>query len=291
MSRRKILAAVAALVELAMLAGCGAQPPSGQDTGQTGASAFTLFTVAGYTVPEDARGVAAIGNGALTEVSPVWYQPTESGGLIFASRQAERSAAAITTAAQSDHVALIPSISNYRAGQWDSALIHQIISDPQTRAAHITTIVDMTKSHQWAGIDIDYESLSAADRSGFSAFIGELGSALRQAGKRLTVTVHAKTSEPGDWSGARAQDWKALGAAAGEVRVMASTTRPRAQRQGQSRHCPGYRAYCGWLSARYPATKSSSACPPTAMTGSAVSPVTTYSGPQPKQSRRRMPRQ
>lgn len=221
MSRRKILAAVAALVELAMLAGCGAQPPSGQDTGQTGASAFTLSTVAGYTVPEDARGVAAIGNGALTEVSPVWYQPTESGGLIFASRQAERSAAAITTAAQSDHVALIPSISNYRAGQWDSALIHQIISDPQTRAAHITTIVDMTKSHQWAGIDIDYESLSAADRSAYSAFIGELGSALRQAGKRLTVTVHAKTSEPGDWSGARAQDWKALGAAADEVRVMA----------------------------------------------------------------------
>jgi spore germination protein YaaH len=35
------------------------------------------------------------------------------------------------------------------------------------------------------------------------------------------MTVHAKTSEPGDWSGARAQDWRALGAAADEIRVMA----------------------------------------------------------------------
>ncbi len=35
------------------------------------------------------------------------------------------------------------------------------------------------------------------------------------------MTVHAKTAEPGTWPGARAQDWRAIGAAADEVRVMA----------------------------------------------------------------------
>jgi spore germination protein YaaH len=37
----------------------------------------------------------------------------------------------------------------------------------------------------------------------------------------LSVTLHAKVSEPGDWSGARAEDWRALGESADELRIMA----------------------------------------------------------------------
>lgn len=220
--KRPLLVTLVALVALAPLTGCGAsQSPQSPASTPTTQSAFTLRTVAGYLAPEDTRGVTALSSDPLTEASPVWYQPTESGGLIFASSEAQKSANSITAAAQSRHIALMPSLSNYRNGHWDSALIHGIITEPQKRATHITAILDIVQSHQWAGIDIDYESLYAADRSAFSAFALDLSDALHQAGKRLSVTVHAKTTEPGDWSGARAQDWQALGKVADEVRVMA----------------------------------------------------------------------
>jgi len=202
------------------MAGCGVQSseqgvdPSSQNAGNSQA-------VAGYIVPEDLRGVAALGNGVLTEVSPVWYQPAESGQLLFASAEADEPVAGIERGAASHRVMLLPSIANYRDGHWDGALIHRIITSPKIRESHVAAIVSLVTSHGWAGIDIDYESLAAADRSAYSGFISGLARALHQARKQLTVTVHAKVDEPGDWSGARAQDWRALGVAADEVRVMA----------------------------------------------------------------------
>ena len=213
---RMILIVMTALAMAASLAGCGSSS-SGQSTSGQG----SLRAIAGYLAPWNPAGVAALGKGALTEVSPVWYQPSPDGQVVIASADALQSQVAIESQASSQNIAILPSISNFRNGQWDGALIHQIITAPQTRARHITAIADLVTSHRWAGIDIDYESLRAADRDAYSAFIRDLAAALHQQGKRLSLTVHAKTSEPGDWSGARAQDWRALGQSADEVRVMA----------------------------------------------------------------------
>ncbi len=216
---RMTLIVMTTLVVGATLAGCGASRP-GQSSQPTNRR-YTLDTIAGYLAPWNLSGVAALDEGVLTEVSPVWYQPAPDGQVVFASQQAAQSQSSVESRALSHHVAIVPSISNYRNGQWDAALIHQIITDPQPRAEHIAAIVDLVTRRQWEGIDIDYESLYAADRGAYSVFIRDLATALHQAGKRLTLTVHAKTAEPGDWSGARAEDWRALGESADEVRVMA----------------------------------------------------------------------
>lgn len=188
---------------------------------QLGSIPQAFPAIAGYLVPEDARGTQAISTGDLTEISPVWYQPTDDGQLAFASREAEQSVAHIEADARAHHVALVPSISNFRDGEWDGSLIHRLISNKQLRETHIAAMVSLVTSHQWAGIDLDYESLAASDRNAYSALTHDLADALHHVQKRLTITVHAKTSEPGDWSGARAQDWRALGESADEVRVMA----------------------------------------------------------------------
>jgi GH18 family chitinase len=70
------------------------------------------------------------------------------------------------------------------------------------------------------GIDIDYESLHAVDRAAFSQFLRQLGSALHQQHKLLSVDVHPKTAEPGDWDGPQAQDWAVIGQVADEVRLL-----------------------------------------------------------------------
>jgi len=116
---------------------------------------------------------------------------------------------------------VIPTISNFRNDIWDGDLIRTIISDRRLRERHISAIVDLVRANAWPGIDIDYESLPAASRAAYSAFVRDLAIAVHSEGARLTITVHAKTSEPGTWSGAQAQDWRALGQSADQVRVMA----------------------------------------------------------------------
>jgi spore germination protein len=202
---------VPALLVMALV-GCGVfdGPPDG-------APPPGHVIVAGYAVPWDARSTPGAGAGVLAEVSPVWFQPTDAGTIDYVSDQARASESTVAGAG----VDVTPSIQNFRAGRWDGELVAWLVTDPQRRGSHIAAIVDLVSSRGWPGIDIDYESLPAASRSDYSTFITELADALHALPARLSVTVHAKTSEPGSWHGAQAQDWRAIGAAADEVRVMA----------------------------------------------------------------------
>ena len=62
--------------------------------------------------------------------------------------------------------------------------------------------------------------MAVADRNAFSSFVSALAKALHGQKKILSVTVHPKESEPGNWDGPKAQDWKAIGAAADRVKIM-----------------------------------------------------------------------
>jgi spore germination protein YaaH len=220
----RIASAVAVTaVQVGLLAGAVAAcaAPNGADgaSGDGGGPAPLGggLRVTGYLVPWDPRSEPTVGAGVVTEVSPVWYQPTDAGAVVFASAEARASSEVFGSA----RAPLTPSISNFRAGRWDGELVSRLIADPQRRAAHVATIVELVRAGGWPGIDIDYESLPAASRASYRTFVAELARALHRLPARLSVTVHAKTAEPGEWSGAQAQDWRAIGAAADEVRVMA----------------------------------------------------------------------
>lgn len=233
---RGLLTVASTLLISALMAssGCGAAstsdsaPPSpsssaGNASSRAGAPQPTEpgLGVAGYLVPWDQRSRAAAGAGVLGEVSPVWYQPTETGAVVYASGAARSSVATVDVDVTAHKIALAPSISNFRNGHWDGALVAQLVADRGLRSSHVAAIVDLVRTKHWPTIDIDYESLPASSRASYSAFIAELATALHRVPARLSVTLHAKTAEPGDWPGARAQDWRAIGAAADEVRVMA----------------------------------------------------------------------
>jgi spore germination protein len=215
---RRMLTAASTLLVGALIAGSGCTASS--DLAST-SQARPGLSVAGYLVPWDPGSRVGAGAGILAEASPVWYQPTDTGAVVFASSDARSSVDTVTADAAAHGVSITPSISNYRAGRWDGALIAALVADRGRRSAHVAAIVDLVRSKRWPAIDIDYESLPASSRDSFSAFVAELADALHRVSARLSVTVGAKTAEPGDWSGAQAQDWRSIGAAADEVRVMA----------------------------------------------------------------------
>jgi spore germination protein len=204
---------VAAAVLVAVAAGC-----SQDDDG----ARRTALTVAGYVAPWDQRSRPALDRppAPVGELSPVWYQPTDSGEVRVVDGARGRAGSAATARGE-EPVALVPSVSNFREGRWDGELVAAILDDRERRRAHIEALVEVASAPHVAGIDLDYEALDGADREAYSAFVRDLAEALHDADRTLSVTVHAKTREPGHWPGAEAQDWRALGDAADSVRIMA----------------------------------------------------------------------
>lgn len=178
--------------------------------------------VIGYlTWWDQTRGFQAIQNNSnlFSEVSPFWYMidtsgnvyPNPEGGANMVDQN-------IINYLRSNGIKILPSVYNLVNGAWSSQVVSGIINNATTRQTHINKLVEMARLYD--GIDIDYENLFATDRSSFSSFINDLAVALHNEGKLLAVTVHPKTSEPGNWNGPQAQDWSALGQSADEVRVM-----------------------------------------------------------------------
>lgn len=152
----------------------------------------------------------------LTGVALVMYYLAADGGLI-----AYPEAETIPAWANEQRLAIVPVIANSQQSGWDRDIVAGIIGDPERRRQHIERIIAMVEAAGYPGVEIDYESLTAADRETFSLFIEELAAALHARGKTLSVAVHAKVAEPGEWGGPQAQDWSRLGAAADRIVILA----------------------------------------------------------------------
>ena len=157
------------------------------------------------------------------EINPVWYNLNPAyftpGETPLVKNPLNQDT--ILSVAKFAGIKVLPTIQNFGASNFDRTVIGKIIQDPQLRMVHVQEIVDLVMTENYDGIDIDYENLILEDRQSFSAFISELGQALHQAQKQLSVTVYAKTTAAANWAGPGAQDWASLALAADSLKIMA----------------------------------------------------------------------
>lgn len=105
--------------------------------------------------------------------------------------------------------------------KWDPGRVRQTIGDDSRRRKHVRDLVRLARDQGFDGINIDYEALKPEDREPFTAFIRELGMALRAEGKQLAVALHPKSADPKDEAmGSAAQDWPALERDADQLHLM-----------------------------------------------------------------------
>ena len=149
-----------------------------------------------------------------SSVSPFWYEMSTTGAI---SRYPGAEDATVLSGIRGKGVKVVPTITN----NFDPVRATTMLATATSRAAHVKALTDLAAAKGYDGIDVDYEGMAAADRDRFSAFVSELASALHAQGRLLSVAVHAKTAEPGTWSGPQAQNYAAIGAAADRVRLMA----------------------------------------------------------------------
>ena len=185
------------------------------------------FYVSAWYVPYDyTRGFASFSQNTrlIDEINPVWYNLNPE---YFSSPRAPfvtcypPNKKDFVSVAKTSGIKILPTIQNWGSGNFDATNITKILNDSGQRAKHVREIVNLVLSAGYDGIDIDYESLPAGDRDVFSAFIAELGAALREHDKLLSVAIYAKTTPGINWAGAGAQDWPKLARSADLLKVMA----------------------------------------------------------------------
>ncbi len=185
-----------------------------------GGSPRPPFAVAAWSRGDLASLRAATAARALNEVDLDWWHARADGSLVPESVNP-----AFVAEAHADHLRVFATVTN-RANDYapfDPAIAEAILATPATRARHVARLVALCKSRGYDGIDVDWESLHAADRASFTSFVQLLAARLHAAGKRLSIAVYDKTSDyPGgtEASARAAEDYRALGQAVDEFKVL-----------------------------------------------------------------------
>ena len=164
----------------------------------------------------------------LDEAMPEAYT-IEKDGTASRRPRTEEAHARLLAAAEKAGTRLYGMASNFAAPVEGEASgfgpdrAHLMLNEKTKMRAYAASLARMAREDGYGGVDLDFESMLPADRDAYSAFVRELAALLHREGRKLSVTVHAKTGPDaeGGWDAPKAQDYAALGKAADSVRIMA----------------------------------------------------------------------
>lgn len=157
----------------------------------------------------------------LTEVNPFVYTLAPDGALIDNGRLDQEPWLTLRAEAKNKNIRYIPTVMTS-----NSELLHQLLSDTQSRIALEDTIANLVKEEGFDGIDIDFEGKKAETRDYFSTFLKGLKQ--RLGTKWLMCNIESRTpladryydTTPPPDATTYANDFKAIGKYCDRVRLM-----------------------------------------------------------------------
>ncbi len=166
----------------------------------------------------------------VTQISPFAYELQADGSIKNAMKIEEEPWTTLMAEAKKKNVKIYPSILSYPRTTTEKNAFLTFISNKKKRQAHVKEIVTLVKKNKFDGIDIDYEAKLAETRPHFSAFLSELSIALHKEKKQLICTIEPRTPPDSRYATTSkeilsrveyANDYKAIGKACDQVRIMA----------------------------------------------------------------------
>jgi spore germination protein YaaH len=168
--------------------------------------------------------------GSITQISPFAYELQPNGTLKNAFKIDQEPWLTLMKEAKKKNVKIYPSILSYPSTITEKRYVFDLLSDPKKRKAHVQDIVKKVVDNKFDGIDIDYEAKVADIKPHFSAFLNELSVALHKNNKKLICTIEPRTPPESRYATTSkevlskvwyANDYKAIGKACDQVRIMA----------------------------------------------------------------------
>ncbi len=175
------------------------------------------YLVGAWTFGDTASLESAAEAGALDEVSVDWLQSRPDGTVA-----APRFDAAFIGLARERDCRVFVTLTDYdeTSHTFDPAISAAVLATPESRRAHAAAVADWCGTYDVDGVDVDWEAVKASQRDAFTAFMEELARRLHTDDRLIAVDVYPKLSEPGAWDGPKGQNWKRLGEAVDQFRIM-----------------------------------------------------------------------
>jgi spore germination protein YaaH len=154
---------------------------------------------------------------ALDEVDCDWYTIDATGSVSAGPEDL-----ALVADARRHGVQAFATVTNRPGSQgaFSAAIARSVLASPAAQRHAIDALVALATTKGYDGIDLDWELIPVGDRDAFSRFVADLATALHARHRLLSAAVFAKTSEPGRWDSQKVYDYRALGAAVDELKIM-----------------------------------------------------------------------
>ena len=174
------------------------------------------FTVSYYK--NDSLSYNSVKNSKKLNMVSVFSYSFDNNGNIKLSDEQQKNTVEY---AKGSNIVALAVIHNINDGQFDQALLHNILESSQKRGNLINNILSMLVKEGYSGVNIDFENIRRGDKEYYTTFISELKDTLTKHGYLTTVSVPAKTSDSYTSSWNYAFDYKKLGQLADYVMIMA----------------------------------------------------------------------
>ena len=175
------------------------------------------YRVTAWTLGDTAAFNTATAAQAVDEIDFDWYHSHRNGSVT-----ADHENLNLVAAARAKNLNIFATVTNseHAGGAFDHNVAAAIMATQITRRHFITNLVNLVEKKGFDGIDLDWENLKADDRGRYSALVTELAKALHAEGRFLSVAVFPKTTAEGSWGDQVAVDYKRIGAACDEFKIM-----------------------------------------------------------------------
>ncbi|MFZ4506391.1 MAG: glycosyl hydrolase family 18 protein [Fimbriimonas sp.] len=179
-------------------------------------SGWVVFWDGGASVRSFEQNVESV-----REACVEWVRADANGLPVRRQQTDPESVKRFFAVARKNKVPLYVMTSNFQApGGFQPGAVQAFLASEDKMRAHARALVEIARKDGFQGIDLDYESLDAADRDPYARFVEITAEETKKARLKLSIAVHPKESEPGTWGGTQAQDYRRLGAAVDVFRVM-----------------------------------------------------------------------
>jgi spore germination protein YaaH len=154
---------------------------------------------------------------ALDEIDCDWYTIDATGTVSAGPENL-----ALVAEARRHGVQAFATVTNRPSsrGAFTASIARSILASPAAQQHAIDALVSLAVTKGFDGVDLDWEIIPVGDRDAFSHFVAGLAAALHARHRLLSAAVFAKTSEPGRWDSQKVYDYRALGAAVDELKIM-----------------------------------------------------------------------
>lgn len=163
--------------------------------GATSSSAHETQLIAFYG-NFDETGYGSLERNAkeIDVLMPMWYHLGNDGTITFDSSHAARVREIIK--AQNPGMKVMPILNNYDKATelWNAPQVAAMIANPDQRASIAQNIVDVMRDAGYDGVNIDFESFTAADRANLVAFMADLYPRAQAAGLEVSMDVNVTSA-------------------------------------------------------------------------------------------------